>query len=98
MPRYRQVKKEDGTFEYVEVTRTPYRPVAPAIMGDISPYRSMVDGSVINSRSEHRAHLKAHGMVEMGNEMPSRPTQKSEAQQKHERKREIADVLSGYGI
>ena len=38
------------------------------IMGDIKPYRSMIDGSIITSRSKHRAHLKSHGCIEVGNE------------------------------
>jgi hypothetical protein len=38
------------------------------VMGDIQPYRSMVTGEVINSRSQHREHLKAHRLVEVGNE------------------------------
>ena len=38
------------------------------IMPDIKPYQSMIDGSMITSRSEHRAHLKQHGCVEIGNE------------------------------
>jgi len=41
---------------------------APMIMNDIQPYRSMVDGSVINSRSQHRAHLRQHNCVEVGND------------------------------
>lgn len=38
------------------------------IMGDIQPYKSMVDGSIIGSRSVHREHLRAHGCIEVGNE------------------------------
>lgn len=38
------------------------------VMGDIEGYRSMVDGSYISSRSKHRAHLKQHGCIEIGNE------------------------------
>lgn len=38
------------------------------VMPDIQPYRSMIDGSVITSRSRHREHLKAHGCVEVGND------------------------------
>lgn len=38
------------------------------IMGDIEPYRSMLDGSIITSRSKHRQHLKDHGCVEVGND------------------------------
>lgn len=41
---------------------------APTVIGDIQPYISQIDGRVINSRSEHRAHLKAHGCIEIGNE------------------------------
>lgn len=38
------------------------------IMGDIKPYRSMIDGSVISSRSSHREHLRSHDCVEVGND------------------------------
>jgi hypothetical protein len=38
-------------------------------MPDIQPYRSQIDGSMITSRSQHRAHLKAHGCIEIGNEV-----------------------------
>ena len=47
---------------------TEPRPAAPMVMGDIAPYRSMVDGSIIDSRSKHREHLARHGCVEVGNE------------------------------
>lgn len=46
------------------------------IMPDIQPYRSMIDGSMINSRSRHREHLRDHGCVEVGNDssiMNARP-------------------------
>lgn len=38
------------------------------IMSDISPYRSIIDGSVITSRSRHREHLKRHGCIEVGDQ------------------------------
>lgn len=38
------------------------------IMHDIEPYRSMIDGSIITSRSKHRVHLKQHGCEEVGND------------------------------
>lgn len=41
---------------------------APMVMGDIQPYKSMIDGSLITSRSHHREHLRAHGCVEVGND------------------------------
>jgi hypothetical protein len=42
------------------------------IMPDIVPYVSMVDGSIINSRSKHRVHLRDHGCIEVGNEKMER--------------------------
>lgn len=38
------------------------------IMKDIEPYKSVVDGSVIGGRKQHRDHLRARGLVEVGNE------------------------------
>ena len=38
------------------------------IMPDIKPYKSMIDGTMITSRSQHREHLRAHGCVEVGND------------------------------
>lgn len=38
------------------------------VMSDIKPYRSMIDGREITSRSKHRDHLKAYGCVEIGND------------------------------
>ena len=38
------------------------------IQPDVQPFVSMVDGSVINSRSVYRDHLKQHGCVEIGND------------------------------
>ena len=51
-----------------------YDSLAPMVMPDISPYKSMIDGSMIMSRSVHRDHLRQHGCIEVGNEkMESRP-------------------------
>lgn len=49
--------------------RLMHRVICPAMVApDIQPYRSMIDGSIISSRSKHREHLKAHGCIEVGNE------------------------------
>lgn len=42
----------------------------PMIMTDIKPYKSMVTGEEIGSRSKHREHLSVHGMQEVGSEKP----------------------------
>lgn len=46
------------------------------IIPDIEPYQSMIDGSIISSRSQHRAHLRDHGMIEVGNEKLPEPKYK----------------------
>lgn len=40
------------------------------VVPDITPYKSMIDGRMITSRSEHRRHLKANNCIEVGNENP----------------------------
>lgn len=53
--------------EAIEVSE--YQPTAVHhVMPDIQPYQSMIDGSMITSRSRHREHLQAHGCIEVGNE------------------------------
>lgn len=41
---------------------------APHYVRDIGEYRSPIDGTMITSRSVHRDHLKAHDVIEVGNE------------------------------
>ncbi len=38
------------------------------IMGDMQPYRNIVDGKVIGGRRQHREFLRSRGLVEVGNE------------------------------
>lgn len=62
----------------VEITGERLRPrkalndtAGPMIMPDIQPYQAIgIDGSWVTSRSHHRDLLKAHGMIEVGNEAP----------------------------
>ena len=44
------------------------RAEVPHVIGDIAPYRSMIDGRMITSRSHHREHLRQHGCIEVGND------------------------------
>ena len=68
------------------------------IQGDIQPYISQIDGSVISSRSKHKSHLKEHGCIEVGNEnMSPRTTSWIENKQNKEAlRREIAARLDSY--
>lgn len=38
------------------------------VIPDIQGYQSMATGEWISSRSKHREHLKAHRLIEIGNE------------------------------
>lgn len=71
MPRRRFIQR-DGVLYEVGVDIIPERnePVAPYVMPDIKPYKSMITGEMITSRSIHRAHLKQHNCIEIGNELP----------------------------
>lgn len=42
------------------------RKPGPYIMPDIKPYQSIIDGSMITSRSKHREHLRANNCIEVG--------------------------------
>jgi hypothetical protein len=80
---------EQAWKEKQEMTRRD----APMVMSDIQPYISQVDGSVIESRSKHKAHLKQHKMIELGNDVPKqhKPAELSRKSQ-DERKRQIAEL------
>jgi len=53
---------------YEKGTEPSRDPRGPLVMKDIEPYKSMIDGSEITSRSKHREHLRAHNCIEIGNE------------------------------
>lgn len=50
--------------------------VAPYVVSDLTEYRSVLTREMITSRSRHREHLREHGCIEVGNEMP-RPSRES---------------------
>ena len=58
----------DGKLVPVDRDWTPEPTHDYHIMPDIKPYRSMIDGSEIASRSRHREHLRANGCIEIGND------------------------------
>lgn len=73
----------------------PRGPSGPFVMGDISPYQSMITGEVIQGRRQHREHLKQHGCIEVGNEK-IKPRQPVEASREDYR-RSVAEVMNGKG-
>lgn len=55
------------------VPKQDYSPSAKVyVMPDISGYQSQVTGEWISSRSSHREHLKAHRLIELGNDAPTK--------------------------
>jgi hypothetical protein len=67
---------------------------APMVMSDIQPYISQVDGSVIESRSKHKAHLRQHKMIELGNDVPTQHKQADmSTKSKEARKQAIAEQV-----
>ena len=68
------------------------------VQGDIQPYQSQITGEWIQSRSHHRAHLRQHGMIEVGNELDTMMRMRPQRQRDPHRARELAAVLQGkYG-
>lgn len=93
MPRYRAVYDNRGLKYEVEGDNVIYwrgddteTSDAPMVMRDIGEYQSMIDGTVITSRSVHREHLKRHGCIEVGNEKMEAPKVTVQGQ---ERRREF---------
>jgi peroxiredoxin len=66
---------------------------APMVISDIEGYVSQVDGSYIDSRSKHKAHLKQHRMIELGNDVPTQHRAVDvSSKSKEARKRQIAEL------
>lgn len=58
--------------EFVPASQYVRGGAGPIVVKDCEPFLSMADGkTIIHSRSQYRDHLRAHGMVEVGNSMPA---------------------------
>jgi hypothetical protein len=60
----------DGQLVELNLDAPPPPRRGPYIMSDLREYPSVVTGEMITSRSQHREHLRQHGCIEVGNEMP----------------------------
>ena len=63
MPRYRQVINEDGSSTFVEIGAGRPANHTHAVQGDLEPFVSPVDGSVISDRKQLREHNKRNNVV-----------------------------------
>lgn len=75
MTRSKTIFDRHGVLaEYVDDELVYLREEAPKsgknihVMRDIKPYRNMIDGKIITSRSEHRELLRRNNCFEVGNE------------------------------
>lgn len=59
----RKLRYNPDTKEMEEITYDEPTERAGIIMGDIEPFVSPVDGSVISSRSVLREHMRQHGLA-----------------------------------
>ena len=101
MSKYKAIYDNKGKVaEYHDGELTWYREDfaetsdSPQIMLDIKPYTSMVDGSMITSRSKHREHLRQHNCIEIGNETmqnTSPPVQNNRREMLHRRLGDMSD-------
>lgn len=66
MSRRRWIYRDGIAYEIGTLPEIPRR--GPDVMPDIAPYQSMIDGSMIQSRSQHREHLRENNCYEVGNE------------------------------
>lgn len=67
MARFFWSREEHAWVEYNPLAPVA-RPLGPYVIGDIEPYANMLDGKRIQSRRHHRDFLRAHKLIEVGNE------------------------------
>ncbi len=60
----------DGHWRELDLDAPRPKPIAPMIMRDVEPYRSVITREVIGGRRQHREHLREHNCIEIGNEVP----------------------------
>ena len=70
---------------------------APMVMNDIGGYKSMVTGEWISSRSQHREHLKAHRLLEVGNEIKAHTTKQTPKVDREQIRRDIHTSMQKLG-
>ncbi len=82
-----------------EEWRGPSTSKSAYVVPDIQPYKSMITGEMITSRSQHREHLTRHGCFEIGNEVGA-AMQSAKPQYRDDRearRRTISEVLTSKG-
>lgn len=79
MGKYRAIYRDGKLFAEYENGELTYLDTAysgekrselpmPMVVRDIGEYRSVLDGTMITTRSQHRDHMRRHDVIEVGNE------------------------------
>lgn len=63
MPMTKRYRYNPDTKEMEEIENVRSRFVGVEVQGDIEPFVSTVDGTVISSRSHLREHMRKHGLA-----------------------------------
>lgn len=90
MTRRRWIQQKDGSLIEVSADSPPSEGFF--VRGDIPAYKSMITGEMIEGRSQHRAHLRQHGCVEVGNDLDN--AKPREVYQPGNLKRTLIDVFN----
>jgi hypothetical protein len=104
VPDFMKGKTQRGSWVYDRekkdlVPRDEYhgsRGVGVHVIGDIDPYKSIVTGEVVGGRRQHREHMKAHGLVEVGTEKLEGDKHKPMTRPHEDIKQALDMVNSGY--
>lgn len=85
-------KHKNGRWIDLSKLPPPGPSIAPAVMRDVDPYRSIVTREMVGGRAQHREHLKRHDLVEIGTERmaPRKPIESSSEEIVNDIKRAIA--------
>ena len=77
--------EQDG--KWVPANEAAQEVSSPMIQGPLKPFISMLDGKEVTSRLKYQADLRAHGYVEVGNEvkyLTKKPLPDPEPEQRRE--------------
>jgi hypothetical protein len=66
--RKRWIQDQSGKLIPAEEYQAPLN-AGFFVVPDIQPYQSMITGEMIGGRAQHRAHLRQHNCIEVGNEL-----------------------------
>jgi len=59
----RRFRYDKATDSMVEIPLEDHYSDAPEVQGDLPPFRSPLDGSIVRGRKEYREHMRQHGVV-----------------------------------